>query len=81
MTESLEGCLKDRLLQERHRYVQDHPAFLYLGEEAVCPDCVIQNICTKSRFIKTKEDMSSIYGLRSELSEKFFNVFVRCLVR
>lgn len=74
VTESLERILKERLLQERHRYFQDHPAFLFLGEEAVCPDCVIQNICTKSRFIKTKEDMSSIYGICSKLSDKFLNV-------
>ena len=65
VTESLERNLKDKLLQERCRYIQDHPAFLFLGEEAVCPDCVIQDICTESRFIKTKEDMSSIYGLCS----------------
>ena len=79
VTESLESNLKDRLLQERHRYVQDHPAFLFLGEEAVCPDCVIQNICTESRFIKTKEDMTSIYGIRSELSDRFFNVLLDVL--
>ena len=79
VTESLERILKERLLQERHRYVQDHPAFLFLGEEAVCPGCVIQDICTDSRFIKTKEDMNSIYGLRSELGDKFLNVLLDVL--
>ena len=79
VTESLESCLKRRLLQARHRYVQEHPAFLFLGEEAVCLDCVIQNICAESRFIKTEDDMSSIYGLRSELSAKFFNVLFNVL--
>ena len=61
MTESLESCSKHRLLQARHRYVQNHPAFLFPGEEAVCPDCVIQNICAESRFNNTEEDMNSIY--------------------
>ena len=79
VTDSLERNLKDRLLQERRRYVQDHPAFLFLGEEAVCPDCVIEDICTESRFIKTKEDMSSIYGIHSELSDKFLNVILDVL--
>ena len=79
VTESLEKNLKDRLLQERYRYIQDHPAFLFLGEEAVCPNCVIEDICTESRFIKTKEDMSSIYGIHSELSDKFLNVILDVL--
>ena len=79
VTEALERNLKDGLLEERRRYVQDHPAFLFLGEEAVCPDYVIQDVCTESRFIKTKEDISSIYGIRSELSDKFLNVVLDVL--
>jgi hypothetical protein len=79
VTESLGRNLKDRLLQERRRYIQDHPAFFFLGEEVVCPNCVIEDICKESKFIKTKEDMSSIYGIRPELSDKFLNVILDVL--
>ena len=79
VTESLGKTLKERLLQERHIYVQDHPAFLFLGEEAVCPESIIDNICTNSKFIKTKEDIDCIFGLRSELSDKFLNILLDVL--
>lgn len=70
--------VKERLPQERRRYVQDHPPFLFLGE-VVCPNCGIEDICTEIGFIKTKEDMSSIYGICSELSDKSLNVVLYIL--
>jgi hypothetical protein len=77
VTESLGRNLKDRLLQERRRYIQDHPAFFFL--ERLCPNCVIEDICKESKFINTKEDMSSIYGIRPEVSDKFLNVILDVL--
>ena len=34
--------------------MRDHPAYLFLGENAVCPDCVIHKISKNSRFINSK---------------------------
>ena len=68
--------LKDRLLRERCRHGQDHSALLFIGAEAVYPDCVIQNICSESRFIKTKEDIRYLFWAKW----RFFD-FVRCLVQ
>ena len=42
----------------------------------MCPNCVVEEICSNSRFIKTKEDMSSIYGLRSKLIDSFLNIIL-----
>ena len=35
---------------------------------------VTENICTDSKFIKTKEDIHCSFGLRSELSDNFLNI-------
>lgn len=71
--------LRNRLLEERQKYVFDHPMFAMIGEKAVCPNCVIDKICKEARFIRTKEDISDIVGLRSELQDIFLTVILDVL--
>ena len=61
------------------KYVLDHPLFAMIGETAVCPNCVIDTICKEARFIRTKEDISNIVGLRSELQDTFLTVILDIL--
>ena len=72
VTQDLEAALKERLVEERSKYVRDHPAYMFIGENSVCPDCVISDICRNSRFIKSKQDISCVNGLRPELVDLFF---------
>lgn len=66
---TIDETLRNRLLEERQKYVSDHPVFAMIGEKAVCPNCVIDTICKEARFIRTKEDISDIVGLRPELQD------------
>ena len=42
-----------------------------LGEGFVCPDCVVDAVCKQSKFVKDKEDLEDIFGLRPELRSIF----------
>ena len=53
--------------------------FATIGEKAVCPNCVIDKLCKEARFIRTKEDISDIVGLRPELQETFLRVILDVL--
>ena len=76
---TIDETLRNRLLEERQKYVFDHPMFAMIGEKAVCPNCVIDKICKEARFIRTKEDISDIMGLRSELQDIFLTVILDVL--
>ena len=52
----------------------DHPSFVIVGEMAICPDCVIDCICRDARFVKSKQDLSTVSGLRPELQDAFLHV-------
>ena len=79
VTEDLEATIKQRLVEERRKYMRDHPAYMFLGENAVCPDCVIHEISKNSRFINSKEHLSCTNGLRPELIDLFFNALLDVL--
>ena len=51
----------------------------YFLERRLCVQTVIEDICTDSKFIKTKEDIRCIFGLRSELSNNFLNILLDVL--
>ena len=73
---TIDEMLRNRLLEERQKYVLDHPLFAMIGETAVCPNCVIDKICKEARFIRTKEDIGNIVGLRPELQDTFLTVIL-----
>ena len=73
-SKDLEDEIKRRLKEERTKFIIDHPSFLIVGEMAVCPDCVIDCVCRDARFVKSKQDLSTVSGLRSELQDAFLHV-------
>ena len=85
MTRKLpDEMLRNRLLEERQKYVFDHPMFAIIGETAVCPNCIIDKICKEARFIQTKDisisiSISNIVGLRPELQDTFLTVILDVL--
>ena len=73
---TVDEMLRNRLLEEKQKYVFDHPMFAMIGETAVCPNC---KICKEARFLWTKEDISNIVGLRPELQDTFLTVVLDVL--
>ena len=65
--------LKDSLSKAVDEYMEENPSFNMLGRSFVCPDCVIDNICTQARFIKSQDDLSFVQ-IHPELKSRFFNV-------
>ena len=78
INKTIDEMLRNRLLEERQKYVLDHPLFAMIGETAVCPNCVIDKICKEARFIRTKEDIGNIVGLRP-LQDTFLTVILDIL--
>ena len=53
-----------------------HPSFHTLGPSFVCPDYVIDKICTEAQCFRSVEDLD-IIGLRPELRMPFFPLYVK----
>ena len=70
--------LKTELFVERTRYLQENPCFNMVGVEFVCPSVTIDELCSQAAYIETVNDIS-LYGIRSELRVRFFNVICSVL--
>ena len=49
--EDLEAELRARLLKEREQYLELHPSYKMIGADFVCPLDVINDLCSRARFI------------------------------
>lgn len=75
MDKSLLDTVMSRLKEERTNYIKEHPALSILGAQLVCPDSVINDICSSAKFICAASDMDW-FGLRQELKQRFFYVIM-----
>ena len=46
--QTIDKTLKNRLIEERQKYVHDYPMFAIIGEKAVCPNSVVDKICKEA---------------------------------
>lgn len=70
VTEHITETVQLELKAERAKYITEHPSLAILGVQFVCPDSVINNICSSLKFISVLSDMDS-FCLRQELKEIF----------
>lgn len=70
---TLKKKLKVELLAERERILQEIPEYQMLGANFLCSKSVIEELCDKAAFIRTKEDLDDIFCLRPELRLRFYN--------
>ena len=75
LDESVLQIVKLGLIAERSKYIREHPALAILGQQFVCPDSLITNICSSVKFISVANDMDT-FSLRRELKQRFFNVII-----
>ncbi len=76
---SLQDTLKKIMIDARRQYIQQHPNFLMLGENFVCPDSVIDSVCKQSKFVEYPGDLDDIFGLRPELRPIFYKTIIDVL--
>lgn len=75
---ALEDKLKDNLKVERQSYIQDHPSFLMLGPNFVCPDSAIDKICHEAKFVTSLEDLYFV-SIHSDIKSRFLKVILSTL--
>ena len=73
ISEELSRNLKQQLIAERDKYLEENPCFYSIGANFVCPDVTIDELCSQAEYIKTCSDIS-LFGVRSDLKDRFFNV-------
>ena len=54
LKQSLQDVLKKKLVDARKQYIQQHPSFMMLGENFMCPDSVIDSVCKQSKFVRNR---------------------------
>ena len=72
----LKTVLKENLLEERQKIIEENPSFKMIGANYICSDVVISNLCDKASFIRDVDDISTMHSLRPALRERFFNVIM-----
>lgn len=51
----------------------------FLGDEVICPENSIHEICQKATWMECKEDVRLTHGVRPEFVERFYNAVVDVL--
>lgn len=74
-----ESGIKLQLQAERKKFMEENPSLAIVGEQMVCPDGVIREICSSAKYISVVKDMD-LFFLRTELKERFFNVIISYVV-
>ena len=75
LNQSTIKALRSGLKAERAKVIAEDPTLAILGEQLVCPEGVIDSICSDVKFISVVTDMDS-FCLRQELKQRFFNVIM-----
>ena len=78
--DDLEKQLKDRLLEERDAFMQDHPNYLMIGCDFICSTAMIDDICKNARFITSKESLSTTYDILPDMKDKLYKSIEELLV-
>ena len=73
MPESLSRQLHCALEQERDKIMAEKPSYRILGPQYVCADSIIQEICSRAKYI-TSIDHLDIAFLRPELRVRFYTI-------
>ena len=76
INDSIKSELEARLKDERCKIKGEVEGYHFLGDEVICPENSIHEICQKATWIECKEDVKSTHGIRPEFVERFYNVVV-----
>lgn len=77
--DSLSQQLQIALEQERDKILAEKPSFRILGSQYICSDFVIQEICSRAKYITSLDDLNIAF-LRPELRSRFYSVVMNIVV-
>lgn len=80
VNEELSQSLREQLMAERDKYLEENPCFRSIGANFVCPDVTIDELCSQAEYIQTCSDIT-LFGVRSDLKDRFFNVISSVLTQ
>lgn len=75
----LEEELRAGLLKEREKYLELHPPFKMIGADFVCPLAVINDLCSRARFIDCVDDIIEVYDIHKDFRRNLFVVLMDIL--
>ena len=61
----LKKTLKENLLYERNRIMEENPPFKMLGVDFVCSDFAVDQLCRDAKFYQVESDIN-LFGIRPE---------------
>ena len=68
--------LETRLKDEWCKIKEEIEGYHFLGDELICPEKSIHDICQNATWIENKEDVKTTHGVRPEFVERFYNFVV-----
>ena len=71
VNEQLLKTLKECLYAERKAYIDENPHLSMLGIDFVCPDSMIDQLCSQAEYLETASDIS-LYCIHSDIKDRFF---------
>lgn len=80
VSEELCRTLREQLMAERDKYLEENPCFRSIGASFVCPDVTDDKLCSQAEFIQTCSDIT-LFGVRSDLKDRFFKVISSVLTQ
>ena len=74
VNKNMKQMLREGLLKENDKILEECPGFRMLGGSFIFSDAVIEEFCLKAPFIESKDDLNGVLSLRPEHQEMVFNV-------
>ena len=74
VNKNMEQMVREGLLKDKDKILEECPGFRILGGNFILSDAVIEELCLKAPFIESKSDLNGVLLLRPEHHERVFKV-------
>lgn len=74
ITDNIKKAVREALIVERGRIVDEFPGFRMIGTEFILSDATIGELCDRASTITSKEDLNDVVLLRPEYHDRLFRV-------
>lgn len=78
ISQPLHQTLKNNLIAEREKILDENPSFKMIGCSQICSNFVIDELCSKAKFWKAENDVD-VFGIRPEYRKRFADVVLNTI--